>query len=67
MGFDRENHSRCSFTPSVIIHGQIPYKFLICYPHKIKIATTKIMKLCNKTEIRVLNVDLGSDISYHVS
>ena len=26
-GFDRENHLGCNFTPSVIIHGQIPYTF----------------------------------------
>ena len=26
-GFDRQNRSGRNFTPSVIIHGQIPYKF----------------------------------------
>ena len=26
-GFDRETHSGCNFTPSIIIHCQIPYKF----------------------------------------
>ena len=27
MGFDRLSRSVCNFTPSVIIHGQIPYIF----------------------------------------
>ena len=31
-GFDGENHSRCNFTASVVIHSQIPYRFsdLLC-------------------------------------
>ena len=41
--------------------------FQICYPHKIKIADTKIIKICNQTKIKVLNVNLGSEISYDVS
>ena len=38
--------------------------FQICYSHKIRFANTKIMKICNKTRIRVLNVNMGSEISY---
>ena len=42
-------------------------KFQIFYPQKIKIANTKIMKICNKTKIRVLDMNLGSEISYDTS
>ena len=44
-----------------------PINFLICYPHKIKIAKTMIMKSCILTKIWVLNVNLGSEISYDAS
>ena len=66
-GFDCENRSGCNFTPSVIIHGQIPYKFSNLYPREIKIGNTKLMKMCNWTKIRVLNLNLGSEISYDTS
>ena len=46
MGFDRENRLGCNFTPSVTILGQIPLKkFSNCYPRKINISNTKIMKI----------------------
>ena len=63
MRFDRENRG-------VILHPQSlftvkPLKiFQICYPHKIKIANTKIMKICNQTKIRVLKVNLRSESPY---
>ena len=50
MGFDRRNlsgggggtsHPSSLFTVISVIN------FQICYPHKIKIANTKIMKFCN--------------------
>ena len=38
--------------------------FQIFYPHKIEITKTTLMKICSETKIRVLNVNLGSEISY---
>ena len=35
----------------------IPYKLQICYPHKIKIANTKVIEICNWTKIKVLNAN----------
>ena len=66
-GFDRENRSGCNFTSSVVVHDQIPSKFQICYPLRIKIANRKIMKICSRTKIRVLSVNLESEISYNGS
>ena len=63
-GFDRENHWGCNFASSVIIHGQMPYNFLLCHPRKIKIPSNKIVNICNQTKIRVLNVNIVSEISY---
>ena len=59
MEFDLKNLSRCNFTSSFIIHGPILYRFQIFYPHRIEFANTKIMKICNKTKIRVPNVNMG--------
>ena len=47
-GYDHENCLGCNFTPSVIIHGQIPYHIDF---RKIEIANTKIMKICSWTKI----------------
>ena len=45
---NRQNCSGCNFTPSsVIILGQMLDRFQIYYPHKIKFANSKIMKICN--------------------
>ena len=41
--------------------------FQICYHQTIKITNIKIMKICRKTKIRVLNVNLESEISYDAS
>ena len=66
-GFDRENRSGCNFTPSVTIQDQILYNFPNFYHHKTKTVNAKIMKICNQAKIKVLNVNLGSEISYHAS
>ena len=35
--------------------------FQICYPHRVKIANTTILKICSgETKIRVQNANLGS-------
>ena len=67
MRFERQNRSGCNFAPSVIIHGQIPSKFQICYHHRIEFANIKIVKICSQTKIRILNMNMGSEISYDVS
>ena len=38
--------------------------FQSCYLHKIRIANTKIMKISMETKLKVLNVNLSSEISY---
>ena len=54
-------HPQLFFTVKSLIN------FQICYANEIKTANHKIMKICNKTRIRVLNVNLGSEISYDAS
>ena len=39
----------------------------ICYPHRIKIANAKILKICSKTTMRVLNLKLESEMLYDAS
>ena len=55
----------------VTLHPQSSVKslinFLTCYPPKIKFANNEIMKICNYTKTRVLNVNLVSEISYDAS
>ena len=41
--------------------------FQLCYPYKIKFANTKIMKICMLTQIRVLNLNMGPEISDEAS
>ena len=41
--------------------------FQLCYPYKIKFANTKIMKICMLTKIRVMNLNMGPEISYEAS
>ena len=55
MGPSKERQG-CNFTPSVIIHGQIPFnffKFVI-----LEFANNKIVKIGKKTKIRMLNVKI---------
>ena len=54
-------HPQSLFTVKSLIN------FQICYPYKIKFAKTKIMKICFETKIRVLNLNMGSEISYDAS
>ena len=39
----------------------------VSYPHKIKVANAKIMRICNLTKIWVLNVNLRSEMSCDTS
>ena len=41
--------------------------FQMYHPHEIKIAKSKITKICSETKIWVLKVNLGSEISYDTS
>ena len=41
--------------------------FQICYPLKIKFANTKIVEIFSQTKVRVLNINLGSEISNDAS
>ena len=66
-GIDHENRSRFNSTPSVVIHGQVPYKSSNLLPSLIKFGNTKVMKLCSQTNIRVLSGNLGSENSYDSS
>ena len=54
-------HPQSLFTVKSLIN------FQICYPHRIKIANRKIMKICSQTKIRVLNVNKGLEISSDAS
>ena len=54
-------HPQSLFTVKLLII------FQTFYPHKIKIANDKIMKICIPATIKVLNVNLGSEISYDAS
>ena len=54
-------HPQSLFTVKSLIN------FQICFPRKIKFANTKIMKICKKTKIRVLNVSIGSEMAYDAS
>ena len=69
IGFDRENRSGYNFTPSPqsLFTVKSRTDFQICYPHRIKIGNTKVIKICSSTKIRALNVNLGSEISYDAS
>ena len=58
-GSDSEN--RPLFTVKSLTNIQL------CLPHKIEIASPKIMRVCIWTEIWVLNVNLGFEISYDAS
>ena len=52
---DHENRLGCKFTISIIIHGQIPYKFsTMC----------KAIQILSKTKILVLDMNLRLEISY---
>ena len=54
-------HPQSLFTVKSLLNLQISY------PHEIKFANTKIMEICNKTKIRVLNVNMRSEFSYDAS
>ena len=64
MGFERENRRGVTLHPQSLFMVKYLINSQICYPHKIRIAITKVMKICKCTRIRVLNVNLGSEISY---
>ena len=59
-GFDREKRSWYNFTPSLSTVKSL-INSPICYAHKIEIVNAKI------TKIWVMNVNLGSEISYDAS
>ena len=48
--------------PQLLFKVKSLIEFQICYPQKIK--NTMIMKICNENKILMLNVNLGSEISY---
>ena len=61
-GFDRKNCLGWHLTPSIITHGQIPCKFSDLLSSLDKIAGTMNLKICGRTTICVLNLNLRTEI-----